>query len=239
MRIEWLMIGGFLAASLGAPRLARAGCQADNECKGDRICVEGRCVDVPTCAKDGDCPGKLVCEQARCVSARALAAPPAPAPPAAAPPAAAPPPAAPRGAAPYAPAAPPPSALPSSTPFYTQQTLPEVRYRSPGMRRAGIGLFVTGMILDVVGSALIGTAYAVGCGYSYYSSDCSTENTLVLSGAAMAGIGGVMWITGIPLWVVGGSRVSGAASPEASLKPGLTVGGLRLTPAGRGLAVNF
>lgn len=49
------------------PGIARAACEDDTQCKGDRICVEGECVYADECEKDTDCPGEAVCEAARCV----------------------------------------------------------------------------------------------------------------------------------------------------------------------------
>jgi hypothetical protein len=47
------------------------GCGKDTDCKGDRICVDARCVEpqartVEECGKDTDCPGDLVCRRGRC-----------------------------------------------------------------------------------------------------------------------------------------------------------------------------
>lgn len=45
-----------------------AGCTADNQCKGDRVCIEGACTSPPTpgCRTDMDCAGQAICEQGQC-----------------------------------------------------------------------------------------------------------------------------------------------------------------------------
>lgn len=65
--------------SLAWPMSASAQCTADKDCKGNRICEKGACVDPPanTCTKDVDCSGDLVCQGGKCEKA----APPVPAPP--------------------------------------------------------------------------------------------------------------------------------------------------------------
>jgi hypothetical protein len=49
-----------------------AQCMKDFDCKGDRICVQGKCIDPPTkrppCTKDVDCRGDSTCENGRCVA---------------------------------------------------------------------------------------------------------------------------------------------------------------------------
>ncbi len=69
-----LTLGGAPAAALAAD------CQSDQDCRGDRICVEGSCRF--TCARDMDCPASMVCDRRICAAAPAGAAatPAAPAP---------------------------------------------------------------------------------------------------------------------------------------------------------------
>jgi len=58
------------AMALAVPTAASA-CDKDTDCKGDRICEQGKCVSpVPTgrCGKDTDCPGNEICEENRCIS---------------------------------------------------------------------------------------------------------------------------------------------------------------------------
>jgi hypothetical protein len=49
-----------------------AQCVKDIDCKGDRICVEGKCQEPqkqnPPCKKDIDCNGDSVCDKGRCVA---------------------------------------------------------------------------------------------------------------------------------------------------------------------------
>ena len=52
---------------------AAPGCAKDADCKGDRICEAGTCVDPASgrgCAKDTDCKGDRVCEAGNCVNPR-------------------------------------------------------------------------------------------------------------------------------------------------------------------------
>jgi hypothetical protein len=64
-RIFWVVLG----IVLGMGSHADAGCTSDKQCKGDRICEQGRCVDPHlsgvggSCSKDKDCPGNLVCDK--------------------------------------------------------------------------------------------------------------------------------------------------------------------------------
>jgi hypothetical protein len=66
----------FVATS--RPAYAQGGCSKDTDCKGTRVCEDGRCVEPPqpgaepapaliACQKDTDCDGDLVCENRVCV----------------------------------------------------------------------------------------------------------------------------------------------------------------------------
>lgn len=61
---------------LAAP--ARAQCQSDDECKGDRQCDTGRCVTprpaASTCTSDIECDGDLICEAGLCTAPAAAPA---------------------------------------------------------------------------------------------------------------------------------------------------------------------
>ena len=70
--VRWRSLGVVLCGAvlgLGAvvpvvPSLAQSsGCTSDDQCKGDRICVEGRCEDPGPLrgGSDRDCPGDLIC----------------------------------------------------------------------------------------------------------------------------------------------------------------------------------
>lgn len=58
-----------LLSALCTRGLAHA-CTKDTDCKGDRICIEQRCVDPPAaparCSSDKDCPGDEICEDNVC-----------------------------------------------------------------------------------------------------------------------------------------------------------------------------
>lgn len=76
-----------LVALMLVPWEARADCANDMDCKGERICVDGQCVNQEakpepaqqTCSKDKDCPGDEVCAEGVCSMPGAT--PPEPAPP--------------------------------------------------------------------------------------------------------------------------------------------------------------
>ena len=48
---------------------AAVGCQRKEDCKGNRVCVDGQCRQAAdACTKDADCPGEQLCQQAKCVA---------------------------------------------------------------------------------------------------------------------------------------------------------------------------
>lgn len=65
-------IQGTIAAALLllTPSLAQADCLDDGDCKGDRVCVRGECLDPEevgrSCRSDYDCDGELVCRGGLC-----------------------------------------------------------------------------------------------------------------------------------------------------------------------------
>lgn len=69
------------------PRIARAGCEMDSQCKRDRVCEAGVCVAPPpaapapqaptTCGADTDCTGDQICEQGVCHAPASTPAAPA------------------------------------------------------------------------------------------------------------------------------------------------------------------
>lgn len=60
-----ILWGTALATLLSAADVL-AQCTKDIDCKGDRLCVKGKCVRPGGCSKDTDCPGDQVCNQRRC-----------------------------------------------------------------------------------------------------------------------------------------------------------------------------
>jgi hypothetical protein len=64
---------------------AHSQCTKDTQCKGNRICVNGECVNAPpppkpkSCVKDMECPGNQICQDGICMEAKQKeAAPPQP-----------------------------------------------------------------------------------------------------------------------------------------------------------------
>lgn len=87
---KWWQGTGIAAALTLTAWNAAAGCETDDECKGDRVCVEGACT-APTsagCSSDVECPGDKICAQGHCTlpspPAAQAEAPAVPSPPAAA-----------------------------------------------------------------------------------------------------------------------------------------------------------
>lgn len=151
MRTFWYavsMAAVSLATLVGLSGEARADCTKDNECKGDRICVKGLCVDPPnrgSCRVDTDCPGDEVCNAQRCTLSSAPPSPVAP----------------PLAAAPPVAVAPPPAMAPLRyAPGYEEPYrggpvppgLKVVGRRRKGLVSAGIALLATGYGLAFVGA---------------------------------------------------------------------------------------
>jgi hypothetical protein len=85
------------------------------------------------------------------------------------------------------------------------------------MRKAGIGLFITGAVLDLAGTI----TYVAGS--SAESADCPTGNSGCEHGATAEDIGEVLWalggivtVTGIILWWSGASVVPGPEPTETT-----------------------
>jgi TPR repeat protein len=76
-----ILWGTMLAMVLSAADVL-AQCTKDVDCKGNRICVKGKCVAPGGCSKDTDCPGDQVCNKHRCVAPTAKAPPAKATPPA-------------------------------------------------------------------------------------------------------------------------------------------------------------
>jgi hypothetical protein len=190
-----------LVVGLAVSGQARADCTKDTECKGDRVCQKGRCVDAPAgpagrCSVDTDCPGNQVCTDGKC--AASAAPPPAAPPPALAPPplAVAPPPAA--VALPPAAVAPPPGYAPAAPPYapyapYAGESgarLEEMPYaggpippgmhveqrRRMGLLKAGAWILGAGYLLAVIGS----TAYGAIGGGRTEQAQCFKSSTWAL-----------------------------------------------------------
>jgi hypothetical protein len=89
----WGVYGGALVGSLCLGLVAtdaRAGCDKDTDCKGDRVCEDGKCVvagsttggtaappvSSQACEKDYQCPSGLVCDNGRCSGGLIPSSPP-------------------------------------------------------------------------------------------------------------------------------------------------------------------
>lgn len=70
-----------IAAVIGQ---AWAQCSKDTDCKGNRICVQGTCVNAPAsvhnCGKDAECSGDSICKNGQCAPPEAAAPAPVQAP---------------------------------------------------------------------------------------------------------------------------------------------------------------
>jgi hypothetical protein len=77
-RWNGLWVAGLVLAGVLQSREARA-CEADFDCKGNRVCAAGHCVTPATltpCSKDVDCSGDMVCESSHCIDPSAPPATP-------------------------------------------------------------------------------------------------------------------------------------------------------------------
>lgn len=196
------------------------------------------------CSKDIDCKGERVCEAGQCVDPKPMEAlpPPPPPPPAAAAPtegaadAAAPPNAAPPPAAPQA-VAPPPPPVDAEAP--AAQTM---HRRSPAIMTTGIVLTSATLPLMLIAGALSNRAYDdcikdqyassnSGTVPSYYGSNSCQDSRETRATAII--IGGIVGLgVGIPMIIYGAKKVPDSG-PSATLTPWAspTAGGatLRLT----------
>lgn len=177
-----------LSALALSPRLAHADCSKDTDCKGSRVCVQGQCVNPP--------PGSA-----------ATVAPPAAAPVAATAAAPAPPP--PQRGIVYMdtsqPTPPPPPVAYPAAPVG-----PQWHYAHPGMRGAGIGLFVFGLVLDLAGTITYvagSNAESTYCGTG--NSGCEHGATAEHVGEGLAVAGSLVTLTGLLLWISGSTVVPG------------------------------
>lgn len=187
---------------------ATAQCTKDIECKHDRVCEDGRCVDPEAappaagaavrggCTSDAQCKLGRVCQNGACVrpAASGVAAPPV-APPA---PLVAPPPQ--PAAPPPQPVAPAPQPLPVLTPSQGTQTttmndleLQDLQSR----RKIGRSLLITGIVAFVVGGAAqagwaLEECWATGTNISGYNYDCELTtlgSSLVITGFVLLALG--------------------------------------------------
>jgi hypothetical protein len=197
----WATLSG--VAVLASTSLSYAQCTKDVDCKGERICQEGNCVEPPTAAATAVAPDSTV------------AAPgPGATPTAAAPPAAAP-----------AAALPPPITSDQAPITSDQQGTQPIRYK-----RNSSGMFAGGIVMVSIGALALGVAIistgtercTSGAGSTSFSTSCesSPNYTAYLISAALLG-------GGIPMIIIGGKRVP--ADPQAGLSPWVTPqgGGLR------------
>jgi hypothetical protein len=176
------IVAALLGLVLGASP-ARADCTKDSECKGDRICDKGACVDAKpasACSTDKDCKGDLVCNDGHCAS-------PAAAPPPALPPPAPPPP-------PLAPAPPPAWSSPPPAPFApAPPAMPTGERPRPG--RVILGGWVGGSFVPGLGSQ--------PAPYHIFGGGVEGGMTIRVSVAPFPGVDGGTW-HGANIQVLGG-----------------------------------
>jgi hypothetical protein len=202
--------GMSLASLLAMPWPAHAGCQKDTDCKGQRICANGECVDPnepQRCDKDLDCAGDLVCRAGTC-SAPSDAGGPAPAVTPAAPPPAAPP-------GPVAAPAPPGA----GGPFAAGDTEPN----SKGLMIAGAVLLPVGVVTASIG------LFWLAAKPERLENHPESYVPLWAIGTVAAATGIVFLSIGAPQ--VPAERASASADEPIRLEPllGPTGGGVRVT----------
>jgi hypothetical protein len=91
-------------------------------------------------------------------------------------------------------------------------------YARPGLRRAGIGLFITGAVLDLAGTI----TYAIGSARDSATcapgddqpGNCSGAQKAETIGEVLWGFGGATTVAGIIMWVSGNSVVPGPEPRE-------------------------
>jgi len=203
-------IGALMLGALLFAQSASAQCTRDTECKRDRVCENGRCVDPPAsppavqpvtggCTSNADCKGGRVCNNGVCVQPSAPAVAPVAPQPAAPPPQPAAPPPQPAGPPPqyYVPPGPAPAAQPATA---NELELQDLQSR----RRIGRSLLITGIVAFVVGGAAqagwaLEECWTTGTNISGYQEDCELTtlgSSLVISGFVLLALGTTSIIIG-------------------------------------------
>jgi hypothetical protein len=234
-------VSAVVMATLSAIATPAFACENDAQCKGDRVCSNGECVEPPsrgaqgaTTAPPGPSPAATQGPPpAATAPSSATMAPP----PQAGAPGAYPPPAA------YYPA---PGAYPPGAYALPPGSAPPA---APRMRRR-VGLLVTGSVLGgvgVLGLVIGGVTYAAGsassslCDAGYYSysyssyDSCSDSGTRAAGAVVMVG-SGLLVAAAIPLIIVGARKVP--VEKEDASSRGVTVA-IQPRPAGLGLVGTF
>lgn len=199
-RYSWSACGVLVACLSFAPR-AHAQCQADAQCGAGKVCVAGHCQSATmTCGTDADCPGDDVCEAKRCAK---------PAPNRAVPAGTAAAPAAPAGAG-AAPAATPVSGD-HPPPVYAAPSGKAEKRRSTGMMVGGIVVLGVGSVSLLAGVVTVAAAQnaTYRCNYDDYTDSChfETDEGAQAAGIVMMVVGGAAVAVGLPLLLVGVSKV--------------------------------
>jgi hypothetical protein len=209
----WFFVAFAMLLSLLFPADAWAGCEKDTDCKGDRVCRAGECVDPESrkCEMDNDCPGDEVCRSGACRQPQAT-------PPQAAP-----------QAAPMPAAAPPPARWEMRGECRTDLECREGCIDRLCRERRSAPLMIAGIVLLPTGFAIIPVGVAVWATNKF--KDGHVAEMIVPSV-----IGGTMMTTGIVFVSVGAPRVvvepeeewTGAGSITIEPFIGLASGGLRV-----------
>jgi len=223
----WL--GGILGcAVLLLPSTALADCTSDSDCRAGRVCHNGVC-EYPACAKDVDCAGNQICERGSCVASSA--GEPTPSGPGPAP--SAPAPAALPG--PMAPTLAPAvdqgpvrfGAEPSSTGGNVPAEGGTVTDVPPTTKRYSTALLGWGIPVAVVGAGglVAGIPVALTATDTLDVSSCGSvdivNTTQRNAGIAVAVAGGVMFVVGMVMILVGSHKVEvEPASEPAGLSSG-------------------
>ena len=203
-------IAGMLAfgAAISVSPLARADCTKDTDCKGDRVCTAGACTE----------PAPPIVRKLPDDGAEPALMPPVVVSPQS-----------PDSAVTPAPA---PAPAPRSR---TRGDLPQDS--GAGTRSTGIGLFVSGLVLDLIGGGMyIGGTQAKCSAYSgnvtvsagsdvkRSSSDYAPCSTVWKIGIGTLIVGGLLTVVGLSVWVVGSSQGPVATARKRPVVPYVNVG---------------
>jgi len=224
----------------------RAQCTKDVECKGDRVCEGGKCVnpsDLPAadtatpgrCTADSQCKFNRICEGGVCVSPPEAGTAPTQAP-------TAPPPGQPT-APPVQPVGPAPQPAPAANHAQAETPIParDIELQDlQARRRAGRALLITGIVAVVVGGAAqagwaLEECWTTGTNISGYNEECE----LTTLGSSLVVTGFVLLALGTTSIIIGGIQLKKAREGTGDLSSArLSISPL-LDPTARAQGLSF